>query len=241
VARERFRRARLGGYDPAQVRAAIDERDERLSLLEREAQQLARRVIETEKRLQSALSLLGAEDAPARAIGGLSRRLEEIHGQARRQATRIRMSALEDAVQISERITELSRLRDELGARVVELAGVAGIRIGGAEAAPAAGSEPAHAAADALFAGAVDVEVGPLKDFAQLSSFEDAVAGIDRDAEIRVKRFSGARATFSMNFAQPVELLRELEQRAPFAFSVRAAADDAVVLDVDDGESRRVA
>jgi hypothetical protein len=231
----------LGGYDPAQVRAAIDERDERLSLLEREAQQLARRVIETEKRLQSALPGLGPEGVSARAIGGLSRRLEEIHGQARRQATRIRMAALEDAVQISERITELSRLRDELSARVVELAGLAGTRIGGAGAAPAVGSEPARAAGDALFAGPVDVEVGPLRDFAQLSSFEDAAAGIDRDAEIRVKGFSGSRATFSMNFAQPVELLRELEQRAPFAFSVRAAADDAVVLDVDDGESRRVA
>ncbi|MBA3476710.1 MAG: hypothetical protein H0T10_08175, partial [Actinobacteria bacterium] len=50
MARERFRKMLLGGYDPAQVRAAIDERDERLRLLEREAQRLATSVIDTERR-----------------------------------------------------------------------------------------------------------------------------------------------------------------------------------------------
>lgn len=234
----------VGGYDPAQVRAAIDERDERLSLLEREAQQLARRVIETEKRLQGLLpgGGGGVESSGDGAIGGLGRRLEEVHAQARRQATRIRMAALEDAVQISERVSELSRLRDELVNRVGELAGMAGIKLGGGEPRPAVGTEPARAAADGIYTGPVEVEVGPLRDFAQLSSFEDAAAGIDSAEDVEVRRFSGGRATFSMNFAQPVELLRELEERAPFEFKVRDARGDGVVLDVDsdapDGDER---
>ena len=51
------------------------------------------------------------------------------------------MTALDDAVQISERVTELTKLRDELGARVAELAGMAGIKLGGEER-PPVGTEP---------------------------------------------------------------------------------------------------
>ena len=231
----------VGGYDPAQVRAALDERDERLVQLEREAQQLARRVIETETRLQEALPRPAPEEGATGAIGGLSRKLEEIHEQARRQATRIRMMALEDAVQISDRVGELIKLRDELTTRVTELAGMAGIKIGGEER-PAVGIEASRTAIDGVYAGPVEVEVGPLDDFAQLSGFEDAAAGIDAASEIKVTRFSDRRATLSMNLDGPVELLRELEERAPFEFKVRDTRNDGVVLDVDEGdETRRAA
>jgi hypothetical protein len=152
--------------------------------------------------------------------------IEEIYGQARRQATRIRMRALEDAVQMADRVTELSKLRDELGALVSELAEVARARLGieGASQPPAGGR----------YAGEVEVEVGPLKDFAQLTGFEDAAADVAGASEIRVKRFSDRRATFSMNLENPVELLRELEERAPFEFKVRDTRRDGLVLDVED-------
>ncbi|HEX2358281.1 MAG TPA: hypothetical protein VHH72_00545 [Solirubrobacterales bacterium] len=230
MAREGFRRA-FGGYDPSQVDKAIAERDARLQRTEQEAQWLARRLVETEQRLQQ---LTGADVAGA--AGALSRRLEEIHDQARRQATRIRMAALEDAVQISERVKELTNLRDELGAKVSELAGMAGIRLGADENQPATGTEAPPAAGNGVYSGAVEVDVGPLRDFAQLSGFEDAAAGIDSASEIRVQRFTDGRATFSMNFGEPVELLRELEERAPFEFKVRDTRNDGVILDVDDGD-----
>ena len=188
MSKERFRRA-LRGYDPEEVEAAIEARDARLARLEREAQRLAERVVEREKRLQDALARLG-EGSP-RAIGVLGRRIEDVYAQARRQATRIRMNALEDAVQISDRVSELSRIRDELGARVVELAGLAGIRVSAGDQPPVAGRKPAQAAADGLYAGPVEVEVGPLSDFAQLSGFEDAAAGIGGASEIKVRRFAG--------------------------------------------------
>lgn len=231
---ERFRRT-FGGFDPTQVRAALEERDARLARLEREAEQLARRVLETERRVRGQVGSGSPDEAGT--IAALSRRLEEIHDQARRQATRIRMSALEDAVQIADRVTELSRVRDELGTRVSELAGMAGIKLGGGEERAAAGTEAAGAA-DGVYSGPVEIEVGPLRDFAQLTSFEDAASTIDSASDVQVERFADGRATFSMNFAQPVELLRELEERAPFDFRVRDTRSDGVVLDIDDETGR---
>jgi hypothetical protein len=223
VSKERFGRA-LRGYDPEEVDAAIEARDARLARLEREAQRLAERVVEREKRLQDALKRPMA--------AAVSKGIEEIYGQARRQATRIRMKALEDAVQMADRVTELSSLRDELGARVSELADVARVRLRMEEEDRAAvGTAPANGG---FFAGMVEVEVGPFNDFAQLTLFEDAAAGIDGASEITVKRFSAGRATVSMNLENPIDLLRELEEKAPFEFVVRDTRRDGLVLDVDE-------
>jgi hypothetical protein len=231
MARERFRRT-ADGYDPVEVEQAIADRDARVLRLEHETQRLARRVIETEQRLQQILR----SDA-GNAIIALGRRLEEIHAQARRQATRIRMAALEDAVQISDRVKELTTLRDELGGKVQDLAGMAGINFG-SDAPGVAPAPGRNGRAPDVYSGPVEIEIGPLRDFAQLSGFEDAAAGIDSSAEVSIKRFSDGRATFSMNFAQPVELLRELEERTPFEFKVRDTRSDGVVLDLDDEDTR---
>lgn len=228
MSKERFRRT-LRGYDPDEVDAAIEARDARLTRLEREAQRLAERIVEREKRLQEALRRpMAAAETNRVALSRALSSIEEIYGQARRQATRIRMKALDDAVQMADRVTELSKLRDDLTARVTELADVAKMRLG----------MEVEAAADGVFAGEVEIEVGPLSDFAQLAGFEDAAAGIRGASEIRVKRFSGGRATVSMNLADPVELLRELEERAPFEFVVRDMRRGGIVLDVDEPEQQ---
>ena len=88
-------------------------------------------------------------------------------------------------------------------------------------------------AADEIFEGLVEVEVGPLEDFSQLVGFEDAAGAIDATSEISVRRFKSGRATLEMRLAEPVELLRELEERAPFEFQVRDRRFDRLVLDVD--------
>jgi hypothetical protein len=228
VSKERFSRA-LRGYDPEEVDAAIEARDARLARLEREAQRLAERVVEREKRLQDALK------RPMTAA--VSKGVEEIYGQARRQATRIRMKALEDAVQMADRVTELSKLRDELGTRVSELAETAKERLGiEGDDRPAVGTEPARSG---LYAGQVEVEVGPLNDFAQLTGFEDAAAGIEGASEIKVKRFSGGRAWVSMNLENPIDLLRALEEHAPFDFVVRDTRRNGVVLDVEQDDAKQ--
>jgi hypothetical protein len=233
VASERFRRT-IRGYDPGQVKAALAARDARVARLEREAQELAERVREQEERLDSALGEGGdggfGEASPG-AIGALGRRLEEIHAQARRQATRIRMKALQDAVQMSDRVIELTRLRDELGTRVQELAGMTGLRTG--EERSPVGTEPAAASGrDGVYSGEVEMEVGPLADFAALTGFEDAATAIDGVTQITIRRFSGGRATVAIELERPVELVRELQARAPYPLIARTAAPGRLVLDV---------
>jgi hypothetical protein len=242
VAEERFRRS-LRGYDPDEVERALSERDEHVERLEREAAKLAKRVREQEERMRETLDGGdgGFGSASPGAIGALSRRLEDIHAQARSQATRMRMKALQDVVQMSDRVSELAKLRDDLGARVQELAGMAGIKVGEQEGG-AVGTAPSRAAAaPSVWSGVVQIEVGPLADFAQLTSVEDAAAAIEGASEITIRQFAGGRATISLRLGAPVDLVAELERRVPFGFRVRDARPESVVLDVEQGEQRRAA
>jgi carbon monoxide dehydrogenase subunit G len=85
-----------------------------------------------------------------------------------------------------------------------------------------------------LFEGSVEVDVGPLADFAKLVGFEDAARSIAGAADISIKRFSGGRATLAMTLSEPVRLLRELERRSDLEFRVRDTRSDKLVLDVED-------
>jgi hypothetical protein len=113
---------------------------------------------------------------------------------------------------------------------------VAIVRLGGDPVDGVEASSNGHhpeAEAEDVFEGLIEVEVGPLSDFSQLVGFEDAASGIGATQEISVKRFAQGRATIEMNLGEPVELLRELEERAPFEFRVRDTREGRVVLDVD--------
>jgi len=214
-----FRRAFLG-YRRAEVDAAIASRDIRAAALEKELASLSTLMVGRDRELESLRhSLQVATDRQERSLAALESvagRLEEIQAQARGQATRIRMKALADAVEINRRVKELA---DRL------------------EAPPASnGSEPIpiDRTAQELYEGKVEVEIGPLGDFSQLVGFEDAAGRIGATSEISVSKFSEGRATLSMRLDEPVELLRELERRSPLDFRVRKTGQDRVVLDLDD-------
>jgi hypothetical protein len=226
-----FRRAFLG-YRRAEVDAAIGARDSRVGELERENVSLSETLLGQERDMESlgkALDEANARhDRSLRALETVSMRLEEIHAQARGQATRIRMKALQDAIEISDKVQEIAeRIALEQAAN------------GGAPAA-ANGGDPAVANGEparrpeSIFEGLVEVEIGPLGDFSQLVGFEDAAANIGATSEISISKFSEGRATLSMRLDEPVELLRELEQRSPLGFRVRKTDEDRVVLDLDD-------
>jgi hypothetical protein len=244
-----FRRAFLG-YRRSEVDAALAAQDARGWALERdaaEAREQRREAIEAAAAAESELGVLSAMviegereirglrerlreaneryDRNVASLEAVSARLGEIQAQARGQATRIRMKALREAVEVERRAQEPSEAPD----------------------APAAEAKPgANGHADTgrdVFEGLVKVEIGPLDDFSQLVGFEDAAGQIDATSEISVERFSEGRATLSMRLTEPVELLRELERRSPLEFNVRRTADDNVVLDVDDdaGPEQRAA
>jgi len=218
-----FRRAFLG-YRRAEVDAAISTRDAHVGELERETVALSEMVLGRERDVESLREALAEanarHDRSLKALETVAMRLEEIHAQARGQATRIRMKALQDAVEISDKVQEIAeRIALEHGAN-------------GSDPVIANGEPPRSAAS--LFEGLVEVEIGPLGDFSQLVGFEDAAANIGATSEISISKFSEGRATLSMRLDEPVELLRELEQRSPLDFRVRRTDEDRVILDLDD-------
>ena len=260
ISRRAFKRTLLG-YRPAAVDEAIAARDfaiaereveiesqwaeladaqRRIGELERVANALSERVVERERELRALRAELaaahGESDQMVRALGAIAEELAAVRGQARGQATRIRLKALRDAAEVSDRIAELAKRPAEARERLLEALGDAIGRLGGdAEvgAGPRSNGHRPDADPDDVFQGLIEVEVGPLSDFSQLVGFEDAASGIGAAAEISVKRFTKGRATLEMNLAEPVELLRELEERAPFEFRVRDTREGRVVLDLD--------
>ena len=232
-----FKRA-LFGYRREEVDAALAARDEAIVAVERHASEseaelasLSGMVIEREREIRSlGERLRDAEERHQRSIASLravSERLEEIQAQARGQATRIRMKALREAVEVSRRTKDLAEAQ----------AGEAGAAAA-TEAAPAPDAPAAPSPEEALgrlFEGLIRLEIGPLGDFSQLVGFEDAVGRLGA-SEISVERFSEGRATVSMQFDEPVELLRELEENAPFEFNIRRTADERLILDVDEDQ-----
>ncbi len=222
-----FKRA-LFGYRREDVDAAIAARDAAIEAVEHHASatdaelaSLSGMVIEREREIRGlGERLREANERHERSIASLhavSERLEEIQAQARGQATRIRMKALREAVEVSRRTQDLSEAH------------------GSTEAGETAGEPTAEAALGQLFEGLIKLEIGPLGDFSQLVGFEDAVGRLGA-SEISVERFSEGRATVSMQFDEPVDLLRELEENAPFDFNIRRTAGDGLILDVDEDQ-----
>jgi hypothetical protein len=215
-----FKRA-LFGYRRPDVDSAIEWRDRALAEETKRANAemaradaLTRRIGEETRRADAAVIRAAELERASLDLAGRVDRLEQV---ADRLALRV--------VERERRIALLTqRLDDALEAVSKEGAG--------ADAGAGASSDGLGGAED-VFAGLVEVEVGPLSDFEQLAGFEDAASGIRAADRIRVKRFAQGRATLEMNLSEPIELLRELEERAPFEFRVRDTRDDRVVLDVD--------
>ena len=238
----RFKRS-LFGYRRIEVEDAISTRDtrilglevkvdahrEELAELEGESAALAGMVLEREREIRVLdHRLREANECHDRSIASLdaiTARLEEVEAQARGQATRIRMKALREAVEVSKKVKALTDAEPVLQTHF------AGNGNGNGN-----GAAPATApVADGLYEGRVRLEIGPLGDFSQLVGFEDTVGQLGA-SEISIERFSEGRATLSMNLDQPVDLLRELEERATIEFKVRHTAPDNLVLDIDEDE-----
>lgn len=227
-----FKRA-LFGYRRGEVDAAIALRDGQigaleadlgrdrraLTALEGESVALSGMVIEREREMRTLEARLEeAQECHERSIASLdavTARLEEINAQARGQATRIRMKALREAMEVSRRIQALTEVGET-----------------------ANGADPIDF--DGLYEGRIKLEIGPLGDFSQLVGVEDAIGELGA-SEISVERFSEGRATLSMHLEEPVDLLRELEEHAALDFKVRHTAPGNLVLDIDDEDPEQFA
>jgi hypothetical protein len=247
------------GKRAADAEARVGAEREELQARRAEAAQAARRVEELEhvaarlatmvvdrdrelKRMREELQrALERDDDGVRAFAAVAEDLEAVRRQARAQATRMRLRALREAAELAQRVAEVDGADGEVHPRLIERLAEAIERVGAevdedAEELAARADRNGHAEREPgeLFDGMVEVEVGPLSDFSQLVGFEDAVGAIGATSEISVTRFTQGRATLAMRFKHPVELLRELEERAPFGFVVRDTRADRVVLDLDE-------
>ena len=221
--------------------AELEAAQRRIAELELVAEGLSERVVAREGELRDARAELARlqSESGLRSLTALADELDAVRSQARGQATRIRMMALREAAELSERIAELMRRGGETPERLIKAAAaeLAGELLPDVEPDPPPevnGNGAAPRVAEDVFVGSVELEVGPLSDFSQLVGFEDAAGAIGAAREISVTRFAQGRATLAMRFSEPVELLRELEERAPFEFKVRDLRADRVVLDLDD-------
>jgi hypothetical protein len=239
---------------------------------EADVSSLSGMVIERERTIRDLTERLeeanACHDRSIASLDAVSARLEELQAQARGQATRIRMKALREAVELSGKAQALAEVEADASAAQVgadaaepepesEIAAeVAEVEEAAAAAAPqttangsANGNGHAHADLHApsdsdttwepgLFSGKIRLDVGPLGDFSQLVGVEDAVGRLGA-TDISVERFSEGRATFSMRLEQPVDLLRELEALAALDFKVRHTAPDNLILDLEDGGPER--
>jgi hypothetical protein len=227
-------------------RAEVAEAGRRVMELEHVSARLATMVVDRDKELRRIRSDLQAaverDDQGLRAIAAMAGDLETVRRQAGRQATRIRLRALREAAEVAARIEDLDAAEGPARERLLQRLGEAIDRVGSEDdwaeedelAARAQANGHVEREAGELFEGLVEVDVGPLSDFSQLVGFEDAASEIGATSEISVKRFTQGRATLAMRFKHPVELLRELEGRAPFEFVVRDTRSDRIVLDLDD-------
>lgn len=238
VGSQRFRRA-LGGYDRPQVDAAVASLDSRIASLEAEGKALAAKLSDAEARLRDARALAEAAD-PTGTVAALMRAVEEIHAQARSQATRIRMKALQDAVAVAERVGELAGIRDELSKQVIEEEAAGGQS--GFARRPAASAQPEVDALEDGWSGRVDIDAGPIADFAQMTAIEDALREIDAVSSVSVRGLSEGRANLTAHLDEPVDLLAALDGAVPFALNPTSATPEAISLQLeDDSQAARAA
>ncbi|HWN73206.1 MAG TPA: hypothetical protein VNN15_05315 [Solirubrobacterales bacterium] len=193
-------------------RATVAEFENETAALSGMVLERAREIRTLSERLREANEL---HDHRLASIDAITARLEELEAQARGQATRIRMKALREAVEVSKKVKALTDIEPALQAEAQQAED--------------------EAEGEGLFEGRVKLEIGPLGDFSQLVGFEDAVGQLGA-SEIKVDRFSDGRATFSMQLNEPVDLLSELEELSNVDFRVRHTAPDNLILDVDEDQ-----
>lgn len=254
IARKAFKRS-LFGYRPAEVDEAIAWRDKAISEESARADSESARADASTARSMEDSMRADVEAARASELEQASLALAAQVESLEQIADRLAMRVVERERQIAELSARLDVAIEALRHAEARMEDVEGVEeavetpederpFAPAGAAVLPDEDPAEEAEEVVqavgatfngdvFDGTVEVEVGPLSDFGQLASFEDAASEIDAADGIAVKGFTEGRATLEMHLSEPIELLRELEERAPFEFTVRDTRGDRVVLDVD--------
>ena len=222
----------LFGYRRREVDEAVAQRDSALQASEEEFAGAQRLVAQHESELESTRTELGRRTQRIQELDLVAAKLAERVVERERELRRLR----EELEEARARSRQRPRMPAGSGAAQQAVPVGAGHEEDDDARSSAVGEDNGHAERETseVFQGLVEVDVGPLGDFSQLLGFEDAAGTIGAMSEISVKRFARGRATLAMRLKQPVELLRELEERAPFDFEVRDVRSDRLILDLPD-------
>jgi septal ring factor EnvC (AmiA/AmiB activator) len=90
---------------------------------------------------------------------------------------------------------------------------------------------PAATANGHRFAGRLELDAGPFRDFAEVSAFERALGELPDVAGVSLRLFGDGRATLDVVLAGERPLLEDLT-RLPYRVSAQAPATDRLVVDV---------
>ncbi|MDX6632549.1 MAG: DivIVA protein [Solirubrobacterales bacterium] len=228
----------MGSFDRAPLGYDREQVDSRIAEMEQELAALAEMVAERERELGAAREELReiqeVRNRNATTIESVGQQLEEIQAQARGQATRIRMKALREAAEIGERITELAK-RTGLDPRLLLEFRRQSAEVLEPVATEVRAAEPSADGNAVQEAGDVEVVVGPLRDFAQLTAFEDACLGLAAVDTVAIERFSEARATLVLSLSRATDLVAELAQATPFELTLQESGATRIVFEVADG------
>jgi hypothetical protein len=125
-------------------------------------------------------------------------------------------------------IAGLVRFRDQLEAAVKDLTAEYDRMLGHLRPATAAGTQ-----GDTLtLSGSVKLNAGPFADMASLQRFEHALLGVDGAEMVELQRFESGRATFDLQLAQDVALVRALKERLRVPITSSDIADDRLTIDI---------
>ncbi|MBN9624404.1 MAG: hypothetical protein J0H06_15910, partial [Actinobacteria bacterium] len=226
-------------------------------------------VIERERTIRDLTERLeeanACHDRSIASLDAVSARLEDLQAQARGQATRIRMKALREAVELSNKAKAVAEAGETDASAQLPTVGeneppsapdskiaaeVAEIEEAAAKAIPQPTADGAgnghvtpngHSQIDTDVSWEPGLYSGKIRlEIGPLGDFSQLVGVEDAvgrigATDISVERFSEGRATFSLRLEQPVDLLHELEALAALDFKVRHTAPDNLILDLEDG------
>ncbi len=239
-----------GGYRREDVEAALTELGLILRELNDDLETLRDHAAELEGQLRGARAEIEAHRAReaelSQAIENAVRRASMIERAAQERAREIVATAEEarggrpaggetagESLELRRALIESLRAAVEQLDQALSVVEREGSRIGAQqEGDPPAEPAPPVEEGEELFEARVEIDAGPFPDFATVSAFERALAGLPDVEDVYVRRVVEGRARIDVTLSRPGPLLQAMHGSLPYELQVRSLSPTELVLDV---------
>lgn len=242
----KLRRSWLSGYRVADVEVLRARLELTIAHLTHELESTRARLAESEReRDRQAAELARAAATREESAARGRQEADELIEAARLDAARIRAAAALEDQRARTQVADLIRLRDTLAATVRNVTREFERTMAGVdpEPAPEPAPEPTPLPPPTppppppppAAQQTIELEVGPFRDFASLSAFEESLGRLSTIDDVYVRRFEGDRATIEVTLREPTALLDEMTSALPYTLSVDRADADRIAVNVEAG------